>query len=107
MDNAIDEECLKLNCTLDFECIKSKLLTEHTSIKDDNVVDTLYSILDFQKFKKMMIAFQKKNEPTLDSNQIKTHSSSINYQDLSNIIESDAKLLILSRSLEGWIITHQ
>jgi len=41
MDSLIDRECALLSFTLDFELIKQRLEQDSTSVRDDNVLDTL------------------------------------------------------------------
>lgn len=60
-DKLIDEECSKLSIKLDLELIQKEFEKNHEIIKDNHVVDTLFSILDFNKFKDMMIAFKLDN----------------------------------------------
>jgi len=67
MDNLIDSECVSLKFNLDFALIKfffERDTNNTDEVVDEHVFDTLSSILDFQKFKEMMLVFKNKEERT-------------------------------------------
>lgn len=56
MDNLITEISAKLELTLDFELLTSEFEKNPDGAADNHVIETLFTILDFHKFKELMIA---------------------------------------------------
>jgi len=72
MDTLIDKECVAKGFTLDFGVIKEYFQREDSNDDpiDSHVMDTLASMLDFLKFKEMMLAFKaKENNPQYVANE--------------------------------------
>jgi len=71
MDNAITDQCTKLNLALDFELLTTEFEKDPDSAADNHVIETLFTILDFHKFKELMLAYKQHDEQ--DNNDNKTN----------------------------------
>jgi len=55
MDRLIEDGCDRLNFKLDLEEVSKEFIKNPSLFKDTHVVDTLFSIIDFNKFKQLII----------------------------------------------------
>jgi len=56
MDKAITDQCKELGLVLDFELLTTEFEKDPESAADNHVIETLFTILDFHKFKELMLA---------------------------------------------------
>lgn len=103
-DKLIDEECTKLSIKLDLEQIQTEFEKNPDIIKDNHVVDTLFSILDFNKFKDMMIAFKLDNVNAKATVNNTVDSFSTYHADL---MDDAYNLLKDEEDNKNWKVTHQ
>jgi len=78
--DALIEECGR-DTKLDVQLVYNEFESQSALVKDTHVLDTLFSILDFLKFKEMMLAFQ-----------VKEQTPSFSQQNLSEVSEDMGKL---------------
>lgn len=55
MDNAISNECVRQGLSLDFELLTKEFEKNSDAAADNHVIETLFTILDFHKFKELML----------------------------------------------------
>jgi len=103
MDKLINEICAKLGLTLDFELLTSEFEKNPDGAADNHVIETLFTILDFHKFKELMLAYQNLDET---STQDSTNpSQSVTNDEISSQLElmvEDGRTLLNSGDLEIW-----
>lgn len=55
MDKAITDECERQKQTLDLELLTSEFEKNPDGAADNHVIETLFTIIDFHKFKELML----------------------------------------------------
>lgn len=107
MDNAITEQCTKLNLTLDFELLTTEFEKDPDGAADNHVIETLFTILDFHKFKELMLAYKQHDEQENNGNKTNVNENiSHNTDDdigsqLEQMVE-DGKILLESGDKDIW-----
>lgn len=104
MDRLIDEGVEKEGKTLDFTLIKSTFESKTETVNDQHVIDTLFSILDFQKFKEMMLAFKLNKIDVKGTSTIEEFTD--DWAELRAKLKEDAYILINNQTGHGWKMTH-
>ena len=66
-DKLIEDESANLGFKLDLELIQKAFTENPEVVKDDHVVDTLFSMLYFNKFKALMLNFKRESQQTVAS----------------------------------------
>jgi len=56
MDNLIETTAKKLGTTIDLKVIKEKFEKDPKAADDSHIIETLFSMTDFIKFKELMVA---------------------------------------------------
>lgn len=105
MDETISEECSNQGLNLDFELIKSEFEKNPNGAADNHVVETLFTILDFQRFKELMVAYNKKDE--IDTTVSTTTTLTNDTNDIDVMVDSlisDGKVLLDSKDSDIWKI---
>jgi hypothetical protein len=87
------------------ELIQKEFESNPAAVKDHHVVDTLFSLLDFNKFKEMMLAFKSdslksahKANNAIEGGFDKFHS---------DLMDDSMNLLINDADNAAWKVTHE
>jgi len=92
MDQQITDQSTKQGLNLDFELLKNEFENNPDGAADNHVIETLFTILDFHKFKHLMLAYKDKENYVVELDSTTNH-----YPDLDNthhqLIEDGIALL--------------
>lgn len=83
--------------------LKNELEKNENNFKNDYVIDTLWVMLDFMKFKKLMLAFKNKHVD-VDKSVITKNINSSTVKDYIKLLHND--WLTLFEVNDGWRVTH-
>lgn len=104
MDELIDSQCKEMQIELDLELIKRELESNPSLFTDDHMVDTLQSILDFQKFKIMILAQNKREIIDKPLNEVTKVDDMTEFR---NMLLNDTKILIEINDSKEWKLTNE
>lgn len=101
MDDAITEECDRQKVSLDFESLKYEFEQNSHSAADNHVIETLFTILDFHKFKELMVAYNSKDA----HNEVQQDANGTDKAEIEGLVEKlvqDGKVLLESKDSNIW-----
>jgi hypothetical protein len=87
------------------ELIQKEFESNPKAVKDHHVVDTLFSLLDFNKFKEMMLAF--KSDSMKSTNKVNNTIEGGFDTFHTDLMEDSMNLLINDTDNAAWKVTHE
>lgn len=100
MDETIEKECEKQGLKLDLGTLTSEFEKDPKGAADNHTIETLYTIVDFHKFKELMLAYKDKDK--LEAAATVSATGVVDTDEVMKQLKEDALVLVGTKDSDMW-----